>query len=82
MLVNQKNRDDGVIRLAGAMSDVFAFVSDAEPLKAAKAHIKTITLLIQQVTECGYFITEYAKGKSFCQSLTIGYIMATTDFRI
>jgi len=50
------------------MSDVFAFVSDAEPLKAVKAHIKTITLLIQQVTECGYFITEYAKGKNFCQS--------------
>ena len=50
------------------MSDTFAFVRDAEPLKAIKEHIKTITLMIQQVTECGYFITEYAKQKNFCQS--------------
>ena len=66
MLVNQKNRDDHVIHLAGTMSDVFVFVHDAEPLKAIKAHITTITLLIQQVTECGYFIAEYAKQKNFC----------------
>ena len=66
MLVNQKNRDDQIIRLAGTMSDVFTFVRDAEPLKAIKEHIKTITLMIQQVTECGYFITEYAKQKNFC----------------
>ena len=51
------------------MSDVLTFVHDADPLKAIKEHIKTITLLIQQVTECGYFITEYAKQKNFCQSL-------------
>ena len=50
------------------MSDVLEFVHDADPLKTIKAHTKTITLLIQQVTECGYFITEYAKQKSFCQS--------------
>ena len=68
VLVNQKNRDEQVIRLAGTMSDVFTFVHDAEPLKAIKQHIKTITLLLQQVTECGYFITEYAKQKNFCQS--------------
>ena len=50
------------------MSDVFTFVQDAEALKTIKQHIKTITLLLQQVTECGYFITEYAKRKNFCQS--------------
>ena len=50
------------------MSDVLTFVHDAEPLKAIKVHIKTITLLLQQVAECGYFITEYAKQKNFCQS--------------
>ena len=50
------------------MCDIFAFVHDAEPLKAIEAHIDTITLLIKQVTECGYFITEYAKRKNFCQS--------------
>ena len=69
MLVNQKRRDDRIIRLAGAMSDVLAFVHDAEPLKAIQEHIKTITLVLQQVTECGYFVTEYAKKEDFCQSL-------------
>ena len=68
MLVNQKNRDDGVIRLAGTMSDVFSFLEDAEPLKAVKAHKEPIKLLLQQVTECGYFIAEYAKQNNFCQS--------------
>ena len=66
MLVDQTNCDVEIIHLAGTMSDVFAFVHDAEPLKAIKAHIKTITLLIQQVTECGYFIAEYTKRKNFC----------------
>jgi len=50
------------------MSNVFTFVHDAEPLKAIQRHHKTITLLIQQVTECGYFIADYAKNKDFCQS--------------
>jgi len=68
VLVNQKNRDEQIIRLAGTMSDVFTFVHDAEPLKAIESHMKVMTLLTQQVTECGYFITEYAKQKSFCQS--------------
>ncbi|KAH0826228.1 hypothetical protein J3R83DRAFT_5686 [Lanmaoa asiatica] len=68
VLVNQQNRDDHIIRLAGKMNDVFAFVQDADPLKVVKAHRKTITPLLQQVTECGYFITEYAKQKNFCQS--------------
>jgi hypothetical protein len=67
VLVRQKNRDERIVRLMGTMSDVLAFVHDAEPLKAIKAHKKTITLLIQQVTECGYFITEYASSNSLRQ---------------
>ncbi|KAG8219236.1 hypothetical protein J3R82DRAFT_74 [Butyriboletus roseoflavus] len=81
VLVNQKNRDDQIIRLAGTMSDVFAFVHDAEPLKAIQAHIKAITLLIQQVTECGYFITEYTKQKSFWIR-TAKYTISDIDARI
>ena len=49
------------------MSDVFSFVEDAEPLKAVKAHKEPIKLLLQQVTECGYFIAEYAKQNNFCR---------------
>ena len=71
VLMDQKDRDDRIVRLAGMMTNVFAFVEDAEPLKKIKAHIKTITLLMQQVTECGYFITDYAKRKNFCQSLPL-----------
>ena len=66
MLVNQQNRDDRVVRLAGTMSDVFSFVEDAEPLRAVETHKEPIKLLLQQVTECGYFIAEYAKQNSFC----------------
>ncbi|KAN0094924.1 hypothetical protein V8E55_003211 [Tylopilus felleus] len=61
VLIKQKNRDDRIIRLACMMSDAFAFVHEAEPLKAVERHMKIITLLIQQVTECGYFIAEYTK---------------------
>jgi hypothetical protein len=65
VLVDQKNRDDRIIRLAAMMSDTFDFVNDAERLKSIEAHKKTITLLIQQVTECGYFVIEYAQQKNF-----------------
>ena len=67
MLIDQKNRDERIIRLAGTIKDVFSFVEDAEPLKAVEAHREPIKLLIQQVTECGYFIAEYAKQKNFCR---------------
>lgn len=66
VLVSQHNRDDQIIRLAGKMSDVFTFVQDADPLKTIEAHKKTITPLLQQVAECGYFIAEYTKQKNFC----------------
>ena len=62
----QQNRNDRVIRLAGAMSDVFSFVEDAEPLKAVEAHKEPIKLLIRQATECGYFIAEYTKQNVSC----------------
>ena len=66
MLINQENRDERIIRLAGTMNDAFSFVDDVEPMNQIEKHAHTITLLIRQVTECGYFITEYAKQKNFC----------------
>ena len=50
------------------MRDALSFVHDAESLKAIRAQIDAITLLIRQVIECGYFITEYAKQGNFCRS--------------
>lgn len=55
------------------MSDAFTFVHDAEHLRAIEANMKTIVLLIQQVTECGYFIAEYAKKKGLLW-VTVGFI--------
>ena len=66
MLVDQQNRDDAVVRLAGSMSNVFSFVEDAEPLKAVETHKEPIKLILQQVTECGYFVREYANQNKFC----------------
>jgi hypothetical protein len=70
VLLKQKDRDEGIIRLASTMSDIFAFVHDVELLKANEPQMKTIALLIRQVAECGYFIAGYAKRKNFCQSLS------------
>ena len=73
VLVDQKDCDEQIIWLASMMSDIYTFVYDAEPLKAIEVHMETITLLIKQVTECGYFITKYIKQKSFCQSSLVPY---------
>ncbi|KAH0834198.1 hypothetical protein J3R83DRAFT_11510 [Lanmaoa asiatica] len=81
VLVNQQNRDDRVIRLAGSMSDVFTFVENADPLKAVKAHRESIKILIQQVTECGYFIAEYAKQNNFW-TRTAKYTFLDVDAKI
>ncbi|KIJ60985.1 hypothetical protein HYDPIDRAFT_31686 [Hydnomerulius pinastri MD-312] len=81
VIINQQGRDDRIVRLAGTMNNAFAFVHDAEPLKAIKAHLKVITLLVQQATECGYFIAEYAKENSFL-TRTMRYAFSDIDARI
>ncbi|KIJ58793.1 hypothetical protein HYDPIDRAFT_101966, partial [Hydnomerulius pinastri MD-312] len=81
VIINQQGRDDRIVRLAGTMNDAFDFVHDAEPLKAVKAHLKAITLLVQQATECGYFIAEYAKANSFL-TRTMKYTVSDVDARI
>ncbi|KAG9312791.1 hypothetical protein JVU11DRAFT_6205 [Chiua virens] len=64
-LIDQKDRDGQISRLASTMNDVFEFVENAGLLKTIEPHIKNITPLIQQVTECGYFIAAYSKETSF-----------------
>ncbi|KIJ65625.1 hypothetical protein HYDPIDRAFT_66323, partial [Hydnomerulius pinastri MD-312] len=81
VIINQQSRDDRIVRLAGTMNDAFAFVHDAEPLKAVKAHLKVIILLVQQATECGYFIAEYTKANSFL-TRTMKYTFSNIDARI
>jgi hypothetical protein len=48
------------------MDNACAFVQEAEPLKKVESQKEIITLLMQQVTECGYFIRDYAKQRNFC----------------
>ena len=74
VLVAQKNRDDRTIRLSGTMSDVLASVEEAEPLKRIKAHMKVITLLVQQVME----ITDYEnKLREFKTAFSEGVAVQT-----
>ncbi|KAG6374095.1 hypothetical protein JVT61DRAFT_4738 [Boletus reticuloceps] len=63
MLAGRKNRDDRIIRLVALMCTVFVSVENAEPLKGTEPYMETLALLLQQVAECGDFITEYAKSK-------------------
>jgi hypothetical protein len=48
------------------MNDTCGFVHDAEPLKKIESHRRIIVSIMQQTTECGYFIRDYSKNKDFC----------------
>ena len=48
------------------MSNAFSFVDDIKFMKEIGKHAETVMQLLQQVTECGYFIAQYAKD-TFCQ---------------
>ncbi|KAG8214191.1 hypothetical protein J3R82DRAFT_10981 [Butyriboletus roseoflavus] len=65
VLANQQGHDSKVTTLARVMNDVFALVHVGDCLKTIEKHRKFTTLLIQQVTECSYFVAEYAKRKNF-----------------
>ena len=65
--MNQQGYDSKVTALASAMNDVFAFVHGVDCLKTIEKHRKSVVLLIQQMTECSYFVTEYATRKNFCE---------------
>ncbi|KAF8547698.1 hypothetical protein OG21DRAFT_1424309 [Imleria badia] len=80
VLVEQKKRDDQIVRLAGVMNDVFSFVEDTKPLQTIERSLNTITLLMKQVAECGYFITAYAKDNFLIR--TAKYTISDIDARI
>ncbi|KAN0084526.1 hypothetical protein V8E55_008030 [Tylopilus felleus] len=77
VLIKQKNRDDWIVRLSGTMSDAFSFVDDIKFMKEISKHAKTMTQLLQQVTECGYFIAQYAKDSFLTR--TAKYAIAHID---
>lgn len=65
-VLQQIERDRKIDRLVNTMNDVYAFVHDAEPLKAVKCHESTLACMAQQTTQCAVFIRDYVKHKDFC----------------
>ena len=66
IILAQNDRDKGIDHLVGTMNDTYAFVYETEPLRKIESHERIIVLIMQQTTECGYFIRDYAKKKEFC----------------
>jgi hypothetical protein len=42
---------------------------EAELPENTKSQIQILACMAQQTTECGYFICDYAKDRSFCRSV-------------
>ncbi|KAJ7189915.1 hypothetical protein GGX14DRAFT_607523 [Mycena pura] len=63
-VIAQKERDDRFQQLIKLNSDAFAFLNKLRTA-ALKGHRKTMKHLVIQTTECGYFIRDYTKHKSF-----------------
>ena len=67
-ILAQVDRDRCINRLVDIMNDVFSFVNEAKPTKKIESHSLIIERMSQQVTECAYFIRDYAMNKSLCRS--------------
>jgi hypothetical protein len=69
IILTQKERDDNIARLLEVMVDVYAFVLEAEPVKKLESHKQILASMVQQTTECAYFLREYATNTSFSMSV-------------
>ncbi|KAJ6607851.1 hypothetical protein B0H10DRAFT_1955895 [Mycena sp. CBHHK59/15] len=63
-VIVQKERDNRFRHLVKVISGVFSFLTELKA-GALERHTKTIKVLTLQTTECGYFIRDYTKQKSF-----------------
>lgn len=84
-MVDQMNRDEKMKKLISLLETVFDFLNDTPQLEAFAAiiankqspssdlrlgsQIRVLTMMSQQVTECAYFICDYAKDTSYCTSI-------------
>jgi uncharacterized protein YydD (DUF2326 family) len=53
------------------MADTYTFVLEAEHVKKIESHHRVLVVMVQQTTECSYFIREYAMTQSFSMSLPV-----------
>ncbi len=68
-LLEQYDRDNSVLTLLEAMHDAFDFTHHEDTLKSIKPGSKQaqiLTLMLQDVCNCGDFIRSYAKDSPFC----------------
>jgi hypothetical protein len=86
-MVNQKTQDEKIQQLVASLDDLLAFVFEAGALKniapsasgspnLTKQQTKILQLTLMQVTECAYFITEYARNKKsgmLCKAFSTFY---------
>ncbi|KZT40292.1 hypothetical protein SISSUDRAFT_1018996 [Sistotremastrum suecicum HHB10207 ss-3] len=74
----QKQRDGALIHLIDVMDDTYAFVIESEELFQVESQRKVLEKLAIQTTECGHFIVDYAKNKSF-GGRTLANILGEAD---
>lgn len=71
-------RDEGIDSLAETIRDMFEFVGRVDALKKIEAHKQTIVKIVQQTTECAYFILDYRRNDSFCLSSAYSHSLIHT----
>ncbi|KZS91859.1 hypothetical protein SISNIDRAFT_397550, partial [Sistotremastrum niveocremeum HHB9708] len=74
----QKQRDGAIAHLIDVMDDTYAFVIESEELFKVESQRKFLEKLAKQTTECGYFIADYAKDKTF-GGRTVSNILGGAD---
>ncbi|KAJ7635109.1 hypothetical protein FB45DRAFT_1057034 [Roridomyces roridus] len=84
VIAAQIERDQSVQSLALTMYDVYEFICEAEPLKQIESHKRIIAQLVQQTTDCGYFITDYFQdlfGTRLAKHILSGTDAAITQYQ-
>jgi hypothetical protein len=66
-ILTQIDRDNRIHQLVEVIDDVYSFVKDADIVKKIESQEKIFAAMVQQTTECAYFIRDYAI-KGFCGS--------------
>ncbi|KZT38410.1 WD40 repeat-like protein [Sistotremastrum suecicum HHB10207 ss-3] len=61
----QKQRDANIALLFESMDDTYNFILESREVFQVKSHIAIAARLVQQTSECGYFIMHYAKDEKF-----------------
>ncbi|KZT34382.1 WD40 repeat-like protein [Sistotremastrum suecicum HHB10207 ss-3] len=81
ILQAQHQRDNALSGLVDIMDDTYAFILESKPVFEVESQRKIAEKLVQQTTECGYFILHYAEDKEFLER-TVHNIFGEADATI